>query len=398
MRLVELAAADWRNVAAARLDTDARFVVLHGENAQGKTNLLEAVWTLANLKSFRETRQRRLIRDGADGARVQGRVVGLAGKRTLLWSRTRDGNRSLKLDERPLSDLSEWFAVLRAILFCPEHGAIVRGEPAARRNFVDRAAFTARPDHLDVVRQYRRVVQHKAAVLRSPVVDSLLLATHSDQLAALGAVLVQRRREILAELAGPTKALHKAIAGTDDVSLRMRSVAADAPDQASIQRVLREAMARAEPDERRRGLVLVGPHRDDLDLRINGREARRFASQGQVRSLVLALKLAELEAARVRGEAPLFLLDDLTSELDQRRMRRLIEILSELDNQVWVTTTDPGWLGPLPEERTRLVRVTEGTVQAFSPPSADLSTGLETALPTGSSEVRADLDGGSEDG
>ena len=398
MRLVELAAADWRNVAAARLDTDARFVVLHGDNAQGKTNLLEAVWTLANLKSFRETRQRRLIRDGADTARVQGRVVGLAGRRTLLWSRTRAGARGLKLDERPVSDLSEWFAVLRAILFCPEHSAIVRGEPAERRNFVDRAAFTARPDHLEVVRQYRRVVQHKAAVLRSPVVDPVLLATHSDQLAALGAVLIERRRAILAELAGPTQALHKAIAGTDDVSLRLRSVAGEAPDRAAVEAALREAMARAEPDERRRGLVLVGPHRDDLDLRINGREARRFASQGQVRSLVLALKLAELEAARVRGEAPLFLLDDLTSELDQRRMARLIELLSDLDNQVWVTTTDPGWLGPLPADRTRLVRVAGGAVQGSASPSADLSTGLETALSTGSSEVPVALDGGSEGG
>lgn len=375
MRLVELAVADWRNLASARLDTDARFVVLHGDNAQGKTNLLEAVWTLANLKSFREVRQRRLIRDGAAVARVQGRVQGIAGKRTLLWTRQRDGGRSLKLDERPVADLGEWFAVLRAILFCPEHGAIVRGEPAERRNFVDRAAFTAQPAHLDLVRSYRRVVQQKAALLRSPAVDLVQLRTYSDQLATLGASLILARRAILADLRAPARALHARIAGTDDVTLRLKTTGPATDDRDAVRAALRAAIGDAEADERRRGIVLVGPHRDDLDLRIGGREARRFASQGQVRSLVLALKLAELEAARQRGATPLFLLDDLTSELDQRRMGRLIDLLGDLDNQVWVTTTDPRWLGPLPADRSRLVRVEAGATQVQTSSTSASSTG-----------------------
>jgi DNA replication and repair protein RecF len=352
MRLVELAVADWRNLPATRLETDARFVVLHGDNAQGKTNLLEAVWTLANLRSFREVRQRRLIRDGADLARVQGRVDGPSGRRTMLWTRARDGGRTLKLDERPVSDLEPWFDVLRAILFCPEHSAIIRGEPAERRGFVDRAAFTARPTHLDVVRQYRRVVQQKGALLRAPGgLDRAQLDAWNQRLATLGATLTVRRLEVLAELAGPFREMHQAIAGSDRVDLALQGSGPAEPDVAAHTASLLEAMGQARADEVRRGLVLVGPHRAELRVRVDGRLARRFASQGQVRSLVLALKLAEIEAARRRGEAPLFLLDDLTSELDQRRMRRLVELLGGLPNQVWITTTDPRWLGPLPADR-----------------------------------------------
>lgn len=364
MRLTELGVADWRNLPAARLETDARFVVLHGDNAQGKTNLLEAVWVLATLRSFREVRQRRLIRDGADLARIQGRVTGASGRRALLWSRARAGGRALKLDGRPVGDLAEWFAVLRAILFCPEHGAIVRGEPAERRAFVDRAAFTARPSHLDVVRQYRRVVQQKAALLRTPGADARQLQAWSARLARLGAELTCRRLEVLAELAEPFRQMHAAIAGHDRVDLTLRAPGPDDPDRAAHEAALLEAMAGVADDERRRGLVLVGPHRAELRVRIDGRSARRFASQGQVRSLVLALKLAELEAARRRGEAPLFLLDDLTSELDQRRMRRLVELLGDLDNQVWITTTDPRWLGPLPAGGAARFRVRGGAAEA----------------------------------
>ena len=362
MRLTELAVADWRNLPVARLPCDARFVVLHGDNAQGKTNLLEAVWTLANLRSFRELRQRRLIREGAKLAQVQGEVVGRSGARRMHWSRGLQGGRNLKLDGRPVHDLGEWFDVLRAILFCPEHASIVRGEPGLRRQFVDRAAFTARPAHLELVRQYRRIVQQKAALLRSGRPDPALLGTWSAQLAQVGAELTHRRQALLDELSGPFSEQHAAIAGSAEVSLSLRTTGDPRADPAQLQEALIAKMAEAEADERRRGMVLVGPHRDDLDIRVQGRSARRFASQGQVRSIVLALKLAEIEAARRRGEAPLFVLDDLTSELDQRRMHRLVDLLAGLDNQVWITTTDPRWLGPLPSGDSLRFAVHDGIV------------------------------------
>ncbi len=360
MRLTELTVTDFRNLERARLQTEARFVVLHGDNAQGKTNLLEAVWLLANLRSFRETRQLRLIRQGADQARVLGEVRGIAGRRQLQWTRERSGGRDLRVDARQARGLEEWFDLLRAVLFCPEHGAIIRGEPGERRDFLDRAAFTARPAHLDLVRQYRRVVQQKAALLRGPRPSTAELEAWNGRLARLGAELTTRRREALDALRGPFQQMHAAIAGPGAVGLRLRCTGEDAADRPALEAALLRAMAEAQAEELRRGLVLVGPHRDELVIAVDGRAARQFASQGQARSLVLALKLAELEAARLRGEAPLFLLDDLTSELDRRRMARLVEILGALDNQVWITTTDPGWLGPLPAGGSARFRVQAG--------------------------------------
>ncbi|HCH64253.1 MAG TPA: DNA replication and repair protein RecF, partial [Deltaproteobacteria bacterium] len=353
MRLVSLEVADWRNVASAQLDTNARFVVLHGDNAQGKTNLLEAVWTLSNLRSFRESRYQRLIRHECDSVQIDGMVVGESGRRRLRWARSA-ASRTMQIDGQNVRQLRDWFAVLRAVLFCPEHGAIIRGGPVERRSFVDRAAFTTRPAHLDVVRQYARVLRHKAALLRSRKGGRVQVESWNSQLALLGGQLAARRAAALCDLSEPFVEAHRAIAGPRSgvATLRMRGLGRAAPgerlDPAVVTAQFIEKLSTGLDDEIRQARCLVGPHRDDLVVDLDGHPARNFASQGQARSLVLALKLAELEAARRQGLAPLFLLDDLTSELDRSRMVRLMEVLADLKNQVWLTTTDPRWLGPLP--------------------------------------------------
>jgi len=371
VRLVSLSVVDWRNLPAAQLDTNARFVVLHGDNAQGKTNLLEAAWTLATLRSFRESRLKRLVRHGQDAARIDGTVVGEIGRRRLRWGRSNasSGGRTLQLDGQNVRQLRDWFAVLRAVLFCPEHASIIRGGPDARRSFVDRAAFTTRPAHLDVVRKYTRALRHKAALLRSPGgVPRAQIEAWNAQLSVLGGQLAARRSVALAELSGPFVEAHRAIAGAGAgvARLRMRGVGKADPaqrlDAHEVAEQLAEKLAAVLDDERRQHRCLVGPHRDDLVVELDGHPARNFASQGQARSLVLSLKLAELGAARGRGLSPLFLLDDLTSELDQGRMRRLMDVLADLDNQVWVTTTDPRWLGPLPGGDVAAYRVVQGAV------------------------------------
>ena len=382
MRLVNLEVADWRNVASARLDTDARFVVLHGDNAQGKTNLLEAVWTLSNLRSFRESRHQRLIRHGCDSVRIDGVVHGESGRRRLRWGRS-TASRTLQIDAQNVRQLRDWFAVLRAVLFCPEHSAIIRGGPVERRSFVDRAAFTTRPAHLDVVRQYARVLRHKAALLRTRGGGRVQVESWNSQLAILGGQLASRRAAALCDLSEPFVEAHRAIAGTQAgvATLRMRGLGQASPgerlDLTAVTEQFIEKLAVSLDEEMRQGRCLVGPHRDDLVVELDGHPARNFASQGQARSLVLALKLAELEAARRKGLAPLFLLDDLTSELDRSRMVRLMEVLADLDNQVWLTTTDPRWLGPLPGGDVVSYQVVAGRVESTSALS---DKGTKTAI------------------
>ena len=335
--------------------------MLHGDNGQGKTNLLEAAYTLAALRSFRENRAARMVRLGAEEAELRAEVRGRSGSRRLKWTWSKARGRTLSLDDHGVGDLGEWFGVLRAIAFCPEHGAIVRGEPAERRSFVDRAAFTAEPLHLDVVRDYSRALRQKATLLRDGHHRDELLDPWDHRLADLGARLVERRARIVAALEAPFEELYGTLLHRErpePVALRLRGFGARAGED--LRAVLLAELEEARAEERRRRRVLVGPHRDDLDILIGGKLARNFASQGQARSIVLALKLAELRAAEARGDQPLFLLDDLTSELDQGRMARLIGLLGDLESQVWITTTDPRWLGPLPAEDSVVLRVSEG--------------------------------------
>lgn len=360
-RVLSLAVHDWRNLPFATLGSDARFVVLHGDNGHGKTNLLEAVWVLATLRSFREVQPGRLVREGAPEARLKASVSGPSGVRLLEWRRA-GAQRDLRLDGGPPASLDAWFGVIRAVLFCPEHHLVVRGGPAERRQFVDRAAFTARPGHLELVRAYERVIRQKTALLRQSHVAAAELEPWNQRLAELGARLAVRRAEIVAELSEPLRDCYRHIAGSGEVGLRMLGAAREAADGGATRGRLERELQAAQAEEIRQGRTLVGPHRDDLEIVLDGRNARAFASQGQSRSIVLALKLAELEAARRRGDCPLFLLDDLTSELDRGRMERLVEFLGQLDNQIWVTTTEPSWLGPLPGSSTRYLRVVEGAV------------------------------------
>jgi DNA replication and repair protein RecF len=391
MRLTRLAVRDWRNLHAAELWTDARFVVLHGDNAQGKTNLLEAVWMLATLRSFREARPRRLIREGSRLARIEATSTGPAGTRRLQL-RLGDAGRRLQVDGVVPPSLTPWFEAVRAVLFCPEHSSLVRGGPDERRDFLDRAVFTARPAYLEVARDYRRLVQQKAALLREGRASAAELAAWNQRLVDLGGRVAMARHQVLQELSGPVQAMHAAIAGpgadAGQVELSIRSLGGEEQGVDEVRARLQAALDRFGGEERRRGRVLVGPHRDDLVLRLEGRLARDFASQGQARSLVLALKLAELAAARARGQAPLLLIDDLTSELDRGRMRRLVEVLAALDNQVWVTTTDAGWLGPLPEGeavhwRVRAGQVFGGTRREEPDPSPDAEVPAPPASPRG---------------
>tara|TARA_B100000575_G_scaffold293906_1_gene306981 strand:+ start:3189 stop:4292 length:1104 start_codon:yes stop_codon:yes gene_type:complete len=364
VQLTSLRLAGWRNIVDCTVDVDSPLVVIHGDNGQGKSNLLEAVHVLGTLKSFRDSRTRRWIRHGDEGARLAGNVHSTMGKRELVWKWTGDGRR-LEMDGKQPSNLSDWFEVFRAVVFCPEDAAIVRGEPDRRRRFMDRAAFNASPTHLRVVTEYRKILNHKRALLSERYVDPLQLEAFNASLAATGASLVHARVQVVKELSASFGAMHDAIAGGGAVEMQVNINGIGHVDNLSeddIEVRLMEALQRSQPDELQRRSVLVGPHRDELVININGQRARNFASQGQARSIILGLKLAELDAAHRRGIVPVFLLDDLTSELDQGRRNRLVSILTALKGQVWVTTTDPSYLGNLDTIDHIKLRVSGGVI------------------------------------
>ena len=364
MKLTEISVQGWRNLRSTTISCDAPLVVIYGDNGQGKSNLLEAVHVLGTLKSFREARTRRWINHQESNARITGKIRSNLGTRTLGW-KWKDGHRHLTMDDNIIHDLSQWFDVLQAVAFCPEDGKIVRGEPEQRRRFMDRAAFNAFPNHLSTVTEYRRLLGHKRALLQHRFVDPMQLDTFDDSISAVGATLITRRIAAIQALKSAFNHKHDAIAGVGNVDLKVQVNGIDLneqDDEKAIAEKLRDAIEQRRPEEIEKKQALVGPHRDDLTIRIDEQLARNFASQGQARSLVLGLKLAQLWYAHEQGAVPLFLLDDLTSELDQGRRERLVELLINLKGQVWVTTTDPKYLGNLAQVEHLKLRVESGEV------------------------------------
>lgn len=361
IRLQRLVGQGFRNLEPFDLALDAPFVVFHGANAQGKTNALEAIWYLCALKPLRTARPRELVRWGEERLALAGwtESAGIVRHRRIELA---DGKRAVQLDGKSCSNLGEYFADVRAICFTPADGEIVSGGPDLRRRWVDRAAFTARPAHLDTVRDFARALMNKGAVLRQDRPDHTLLDALDAQLALIGARLAERRAQLLAELTPHVDAMYRALADTDGhVELVLRTSARGA-DERSRAEALAEIFARSRSTEVRRRRTLAGPQTDEVSIRLGGQPARRYASRGQVRSLVLALKLAELRAARERGAVPLFLLDDLSSELDRVRTRRLVALLADLGAQVFATTTDPEHVDALPAADTSMLAVREGRI------------------------------------
>lgn len=340
MRVNRLVARGFRNLEPFDLPLDAPFVVLHGENAQGKTNTLEALWYAISLKPLRGRRPAELVQWGVDGLEVAAwsEKDGIERHRRVELT---DGKRTLTLDGKRCSDLGSYFEDLRAIAFTPSDGEVITAGPELRRRWLDRAAFTARPAHLEVVRAYQRCLLNKSAELRNDRPDHAVLDVLDQQLASLGARLADRRASLLAELTPHVRQMVSALAGQDSpVQLRLRTAArGDGPNERAAS--LHAALRASRPAEVRRKRTLVGPQIDDVVVHLHGQLARRYASRGQVRTLVLALKLAELLAARERGVVPIFLLDDLSSELDRARTGRLVGLLGDLGAQVVATTTDP---------------------------------------------------------
>lgn len=361
MRLTRLVAERFRNLADLDLRTEAQFVVLSGSNAQGKTNALEAVHLLATLKLLRASRLREAVRWGADDTAVAGWITDEGISHHFRVDLLPTG-RVARLDGQRAADLEVYFQQIRAIAFVPHDGRIVTDEPALRRAWLDRAAFTAAPAHLSAVRSVRRCLQQKSAALREPVVDGAVLDALDAELAVLGARLVQRRVALLAELAPHARVQHEAIssgAGALELHYRTGATGSTADDR---RRALAELLAQARPAECRRRRTLAGPQTDDVRFTLDGRAVRSTGSRGQVRSVVLALKLAELVAARARGRVPLFLVDDVSSELDRDRTHQLVRALSGLGAQVFATTTDPAHIEGLPRADTLHLQVREGRI------------------------------------
>ncbi|MCK0175995.1 DNA replication/repair protein RecF [Mycolicibacterium sp. F2034L] len=355
MYVRHLTLTDFRSWARADLELEPGRTVFVGSNGFGKTNLIEALWYSATLSSHRVAADAPLIRAGAARAVVSTIVVNDGRELAVDLEITAGRANKARLNRSPVRSPREVLGVLRAVLFAPEDLALVRGDPGERRRYLDDLATTRRPSLAGVRADYDKVVRQRTALLKTAAGaryrgDRSALETldvWDGHLAVYGAQLMAARAALVVELAPEVEKAYQLLApGSRPAAIRYRtSVDASDGDDADetveyYEAALLDAMARRRDSELDRGVCLVGPHRDDLELRLGDQAAKGYASHGESWSMALALRLASYELLRAEGSDPVLLLDDVFAELDTARRRALAGVAADAE-QVLVTAAVP---------------------------------------------------------
>jgi DNA replication and repair protein RecF len=347
VHLAHLRLRDFRNYA--RLDTDFApgFHVLLGDNAQGKTNILEAIYLMATLRSFRGVGGAQMVRHGAKGYFVGGTSVGQGEHEIKIYWSARE--RKLALDGQPVKRLAEYFGTLRTVIFCTEDLQLVKGPGRARRRFMDLLLAQTQPGYLALLQRYMGAVRSRNALLKQRLVDEVLLASFSEEMVKLGSELTRTRREWVPKFSPLARLAYRRIAGEAE-ELRMEY-------QPSVKQDFGVELAQSRARERAFRATLVGPHRDELQLLQNEKSAAQFGSEGQKRTLAIALKMAQADfLAGIHGVPPILLIDDVMGELDLKRRSGLLPLLEQAHRargQVFMTCTEENWPRELGQDLQR---------------------------------------------
>ena len=360
----------FRNYQSQSVTFRAPKTILLGDNAQGKSNLLEAVELLATLKSHRTSRDRDLVQEGKATGHVKAQLNKDIGPSELMLVLRSSGRRATILNGETLKRQQDFLGNLNAVQFSSLDLDLVRGGPSERRNWIDTLLTQLEPVYAYILQQYNQVLKQRNAFIKqhtdeenSRPLDATQMALWDAQLVAAGTRVIRRRSRGLQRLIPLAQSWHQAISGdTEQLKITYQPNISIARETSSWQDDAREDLAQDtqldDPDhiqqaffekiksraiaEYHQRTSLAGPHRDDIDFSINHTPARQYGSQGQQRTLVLALKLAELELIEaVIGEPPLLLLDDVLAELDLKRQNQLLETIEDRF-QTLITTTHLG--------------------------------------------------------
>ncbi|GAX35719.1 DNA replication/repair protein RecF [Nodularia sp. NIES-3585] len=361
MYLKNLHLRQFRNYQDQKVEFTAAKTILVGNNAQGKSNLLEAVELLATLRSHRMGRVTDFIQEGQDIAQINATLERENGISDLALTLRRNGRRSVAINGESVRRQMDFLGVLNAVQFSSLDLDLVRGGPDVRRNWLDTLLIQLEPVYAHLLQQYNQVLRQRNAFLKKAVdsgdginhfsTKDSTLAIWDAQLVTTGAKVIRRRDRAIQRLAPIAAAWHASISGSTEVlqinylpSVPLLETHPDDIQPAFLAKIQQRAAA-----ELYRGTTLVGPHRDEVEFIINQTPARQYGSQGQQRTLVLALKLAELQLIeQVVQEPPLLLLDDVLAELDPFRQNQLLDAIQDRF-QTLITTThlssfDAQWL------------------------------------------------------
>jgi DNA replication and repair protein RecF len=337
MHLAHLRLRDFRNYTRLDADFAPGFHLLLGDNAQGKTNILEAIYLIATLRSFRGVGGAQMVRHGQRGYFVGGTIVGQGEHEVkLYWS---IDERKLSLDGRPVRKLTDYLGVLRTVVFCTEDLQLIKGPARGRRRFLDLLLSQTYPTYLPVLQRYTQALRSRNALLKQAIQDPAALESFSRQLLESGQELIQRRSELVPKISPLVRLAYRRIAN-DAEEVRLDY-------SASVKHDFAVELVQSAKRERNYRSTIIGPHRDEVQILLNDRSAAQFASEGQKRTLAIGLKLAQAEyLTGIHGSPPVLLIDDIMGELDLKRRSGLLPLLERTKSshgQVFMTATEKSW-------------------------------------------------------
>lgn len=332
MEIRSLFLKNFRNYETAEIDAFSPGLnVFYGRNAQGKTNIIEAFTYLASGKSFRTSKDNSAVREGQGEAYARASFFekGVAKNIEMLLLRGR--KKAFKISGLPVRKMSELYHALTVVVFSPEDLKIVKESPDLRRRFLDEEICKIRPSYLDALKNFNKILKEKSAALRQVKKDGALVDAYNRQLAALIAVIQKNRESYLLKLTQ----IMKDVLGTMELGEKIEfSYRCSLPKEG-----IEEALLKIKKREMEEGQCLAGPQRDEVVIRVNGREAKYFASQGQIRLIMLATKISAVRIIEEStGKVPVLLLDDVFSELDEQRKDWTVKNLVGM--QTFITTAD----------------------------------------------------------
>lgn len=354
----------FRNIEDQTLLFDKGVNILFGENAQGKTNALEGIYLFAHGKSFRTQNDRDMVSFKSKNTSLEMVYDEDDRKRELYFELYKTKRRVCKINKAP-AKLSEVIGLFRAVLFCPDHLAIVKEGPAYRRSFLNSAICQLRPVYLKSLQRYNKILEQRNALIKqsedNPNRYRGVIDIYSESLAKEAAFIYLTRRDYTEKLSLILTEFFKEMSQNEKVTLKYKNSFKDfnESDSKLIEEKYYELFCKDREREIVLGSTLHGIHRDDIEIYLDSREARLYASQGQQRSIALALKLAEGEISKnITGKYPVFLFDDVLSELDNKRQRFVLENLS--DKQVIITSCDISGFNNDMLGKSKLINVKSG--------------------------------------
>lgn len=331
MRVNGISLHNFRNYGDETTDFSGGVNIICGENAAGKTNILEAIFYYAAGKSFRNCKDRELIRFGCDSAETEMLFDTPAGQKKMSVSYTKLGKRAIRLGQSSALKTREFMGLFRAVVFTPDHLSLVKGAPETRRRFLDLAICQSFPRYAPTVQEYNRILLQKNALLKTACAGGELLDIYNERLSLLAAVITVNRAKYVSRLIPAANGfLSEMSREREELTAVYRSqCGVCGGNQEEVKNAYRKLFSAHMADEREKGFCVCGVQKDDVSFYINGKSIRLYGSQGQQRSAVLAMKLAEGElSASLTGDHPVYLLDDILSELDNGRREFILSMLS----------------------------------------------------------------------